>query len=162
MRLNNLSMLSMALVLGVLAGACGALGIRSITRTPTLSPRHPIKVILHRVKIKDGALPIYARWQDFLHAQHPAAVATLDREHTYVEAMFRDVEHDPNTLFWLEVKDEAGASVDDSNLAVDREHKHYMRQVLRSNTWSVLRTENVLVAPFIETSVARHQASPGF
>lgn len=123
---------------------------------PTL--RHPIQVRLHRVEIRDDKLDRYADWQRFLHAHHDEAVATLAREHMYVEAMFRDPAHDPHTLYWLEVRDDAGAKGNDSGLAVDREHERYMHEVLRSDTWSMLATENVLVAPFVQAAVAQRQA----
>ncbi|TNY26406.1 DUF6176 family protein [Fulvimonas soli] len=120
--------------------------------------RHPLQVRLHRVEIRDDGLGRYADWQRFLHARHDDAVATLAREHMYVEAMFRDPARDPHVLYWLEVRDDAGAHSNDSGLDVDREHERYMREVLRGDTWSVLATENVLVAPFVQDAIARWQA----
>lgn len=120
--------------------------------------RHPLQVRLHRVEIGDDKLDRYADWQRFLHAHHDEAVATLAREHMFVEAMFRDPVHDPHALYWLEVRDDAGAHANDSNLPIDREHERYMREVLLPGSWSILDTDNVLVAPFVQDAVARWQA----
>jgi hypothetical protein len=140
----------------VLAVAQGRAGAAHDAPAPAL--RHPLQVRLHRVEIRDGKLGRYADWQRFLHDHHDEAVATLAREHMYVEAMFRDPGRDPRVLYWLEVRDDAGAHANDSTLEVDREHERYMREVLRNDTWSILATENVLVAPFVSDAIARRQA----
>jgi hypothetical protein len=119
--------------------------------------KYPLQVKLHRVLIKDGQLDHFSDWLDFLHAHHDESVATLAREHMYVEAMFRDPKNDPKVLYWLEVSDVAGAHVDSSGEAVDRRHMQYMHKVLREDTWSVLDTENVLMPPFIDSAIARYQ-----
>jgi len=146
---------------GMLAGAA-VLAVAQVRAshadTPAPALRHPLQVRLHRVEIRDDKLGRYADWQRFLHAHHDEAVATLAREHMFVEAMFRDPARDPHVLYWLEVRDDAGAHVDDSTLEVDRVHERYMREVLRNDTWSILATENVLVAPFVQDAIARRQA----
>jgi hypothetical protein len=126
--------------------------------TSATALRHPLQVRLHRVEIRDDKLDRYADWQRFLHAHHDEAVATLAREHMFVEAMFRDPVHDPHALYWLEVRDDAGAHANDSNLPIDREHERYMREVLLPGSWSMLDTDNVLVAPFVQDAVAHWQA----
>jgi hypothetical protein len=105
-------------------------------------------VRLHRVSIRPDELDGYRQWQAFLHARHAEAVATLAREHMLVEAMFRD-KADPTTLFWLEVKDDQGATVESSDADIDIKHRQFMQRVLDPGTWSVMETDNVLVAPFI-------------
>lgn len=148
-------------LVGALTGAAVlavAQGRSREAAAPAPALRYPLQVRLHRVEIRDDKLDRYADWQRFLHARHDEATATLAREHMYVEAMFRDPQRDPHALYWLEVRDDAGAHSNDSTLEIDREHERYMHEVLRSDTWSILATENVLVAPFVEQAIARRQA----
>lgn len=154
-----------ALRLAFLAGMLTGAGVLVLAHawaggTPTIGLRHPLQVRLHRVEIRDDKLDRYADWQRFLHAHHDEAVATLAREHMFVEAMFRDPVRDPHALYWLEVRDDAGAHANDANLPIDREHERYMHEVLRPGSWSVLHTDNLLVAPFVRDAVARWQAHP--
>lgn len=144
---------------GLLTGAAvvAAVSTRS-TRARSPELRHPLQVRLHRMEILDDKLARYDDWQRFLHQKHDAAVATLAREHMYVEAMFRDPERDPHVLYWLEVRDDAGAHVDSSKDPVDIEHIRYMDEVLRKGSHSVLATDNVLVAPFVQVAIAANQA----
>ncbi|MFT3763329.1 MAG: DUF6176 family protein [Pseudoxanthomonas sp.] len=150
---------------GLLAGVGATLAVQSrVGASPAMaasapSLRHPLQVRLHRMEIQDGKLGRYADWQRFLHVHHDDAVATLAREHMYVEAMFRDVDRDPQVLYWLEVRDAAGARVDDSLAEVDREHLRYMREVLRDGRHTLLETENTLVAPFVQAAIAANQAA---
>jgi hypothetical protein len=150
-----------AFLAGLLAGGGAVALLRARDEGGSVTLRNPLQVRLHRVEIRADGLGRYADWQRFLHDRHRDAVATLAREHMFVEAMFRDPAHDPRTLYWLEVRDDAGAHDNDSGQEIDREHERYMREVLRNDSWSVLDTENVLVAPFVQDAVARWQAREG-
>jgi hypothetical protein len=150
---------SIVFLAGLLAGIAAFAPARE-RASPAPALRHSLQVRLHRVEIQGDKLGRYADWQRFLHARHDDAVTTLEREHMYVEAMFRDPAHDPHVLYWLEVRDDAGAHSNDSSLDVDREHERYMHEVLRNDTWSILATENVLVAPFVQDAIAAHPAVP--
>ena len=160
--MKRLPLIAVIFLVGLLAGAGGMFAVQSragaaAAHAPIL--RHPLQVRLHRMEIRDGKLDLYADWQRFLHAHHDEAVATLAREHMYVEAMFRDVGRDPQTLYWLEVRDDAGARVDDSTAEIDREHLRYMREVLRKDSHTLLETENTLVAPFVQAAIVSNQAA---
>ncbi len=142
-------------VIGMVLGSVQATALGSTTFRPAL--KYPLQVKLHRVLIKDGESGHFSDWLRFLDAHHGESVATLAREHMYVEAMFRDPKNEPNVLYWLEVSDAGGAHADTSNYEVDRVHVQYMHQVLDAKSWSVLDTRNLLVAPFVEAAIAGHQ-----
>lgn len=120
---------------------------------PVAAPQ--LIVRLHRVAIRPDQLGGYVDWLAFLHARHADAVATLDREHMFVEAMFRQPD-DPRTLYWLEVRDTQGAKVETSTADIDAKHQAYMKQVLLPGSWSHADAENLLVAPFVERAIAGH------
>jgi len=70
---------------------------------PAPEPIRPVNVTLHRFDLAPGSDAKLRNWVDFLHRRHRNAVATLLREHTYFEAMFRGAD-EPNHLYWITVQ----------------------------------------------------------
>ncbi|KJV34800.1 DUF6176 family protein [Luteibacter yeojuensis] len=150
---HSLLVLTIGLFTGLLTGVGGVMLFLQVRTTP---PPHLV-VRLHRFALRPDQLDGYAQWQAFLHARHDDAVGTLEREHMYVEAMFRE-SHEPFTLYWLEVRDDQGATVETSDSGLDIKHREYMHRVLLPDNHVVMTTENVLVAPFIDHAIATHRS----
>lgn len=159
--MNRSLMMPALFAAGLLMGTAATLLVVCANPTPATASalRHPLQVRLHRMEIADGKLARYGDWQRFLHEHHDVGVATLAREHMYVEAMFREPGRDPQVLYWLEIGDDAGAGVDTSTAQVDREHLRYMDEVLRGGSHTLLETENTLVAPFVQAAIAAQQTT---
>lgn len=140
--------------LGLIVGAAAVVFFTTIRSSAPETPK--LVVRLHKVGIRADQLAGYGQWQAFLHARHDDAVKTLEREHMFVEAMFRNPD-DPRTLYWLEVRDDQGAPVESSTDDLDVQHQRFMDQVLQPGTWSLMTTDNVLVAPFIDRAIDGHR-----
>lgn len=123
---------------------------------PALRP--PLQIHLHRTAIRGGKPDRHGVWQRVLLQHQDGAVATLAREPMSVEAMFRNVDRDPQTLYRLEVLDAAGTGMDDATAEIDREHLRCMREVLRKDRHALLKTNDALAAPFVQAAIAANLA----
>ncbi|MDF4004115.1 DUF6176 family protein [Luteibacter sp. PPL552] len=150
---HTFSVLACGLVAGLLLGVAGASMLAHAGPSRTTSPH--LVVRLHRMSIRNDQLAGYDEWQAFLHDRHADAVRTLEREHMFVEAMFRSAD-DPHTLYWLEVRDDRGAPVESSTDDLDITHQQFMDRVLQPGSGSVMSTDNLLVAPFIAQAIQTH------
>lgn len=157
MRWHPASLLA-GLVLGMTASLGAAAFAGRTSAVPT--PLRPVSVTLHRFDIAPGQEGHYADWIAFLHAQHRAAVGTLGRERTYLEAMFR-ADDEPRRLYWLTIQGVGSEPVESSTLEVDRRHMAYMAEVLVPRSHARLATENVLAPDAMILAVREQQAREG-
>lgn len=140
--------------LGVLAGC---VGMRTSVVSASATPELIVK--LHRFYIKPDQSAEFDRWIAFEHAHHAETVATLEREHMYAETIFRDREHDPNTIYWAELRGANGASVTTSPLPIDKVYDGFMQRSLVPGSHAVLQPEYTLVPSFLLESIAAHDAA---
>lgn len=152
-------------VAGAVLATFGMTMVQSLAAKPAVPPssppqepalRHPVSIVLHRVNIVPGKEQRVDEWMAFLKAHHAEAVATLDRERTYFEAMFKAPD-EPGKLYWLEIKGAGGESSKTSTFAVDHKHREYRDSSIRRETNVNFTTLNTFVPPFIVEAVARHQ-----
>jgi len=146
------------LVAGTLLGVMGSGVAATVTGTSASSPAaSKVAVVLHRFDIQPGKVTEFNEWIDFLHAHHAEAVATLDREKTYVEAMFTSPD-EPHRLYWITVQGTGGSHVDTSSFDVDRKHMQYMSDVLVKGSHARFDTRNVLIPGFVHAAIVGHEA----
>ena len=136
---------------GALAGAPALLA-----RGAPPAPLPSVEVTLHRFDIRPGQEGRFDEWIAYLQAHHREAVATLQRERMYFEAMFR-ASDEPRRLFWITVQGAGGATVESSDAELDRRHTADMDEVLAKGSHARLITRNVLASDFIVATVAREQ-----
>lgn len=157
-----------ALALGFVGGgACAAALTLAIAASPGHAAErgqpaplaHPIKVTLHRLELKPDKLDRFDDWMRLYETDHRATVATLERERTYVEAMFRDRKGRPDVVWWLEAQGQGGARVEGSPLEIDRKHLAFMDEVLKPHAHTTLDTEFVLMPDFVVEAIRAHQAA---
>ena len=141
-------------ILGIFAGC---IGMRTLAVSAAAAPELVVK--LHRFQIKPDQSAEFERWIAFEHAHHAETVATLEREHMYAETIFRDREHDPNTIYWAELRGAGGAAVTTSPLPIDKVYDGFMQRTLVPGSHVVLQPEYTLVPPFLLESIAAHEAS---
>lgn len=120
---------------------------------------HPVVVTLHRFEVKPDKLERFQAWMRLYRTEHRATVATLERERTYVEAMFRDRQHAPRVIWWLEAQGEGGARVESSPLDIDKKHQAFMDEVLKPGSHARLDTEFMLAPDFAVEAIRAHQAA---
>ena len=87
-----------------------------------------LKVELSRAKVMPGASEEADRWMAMLNDRLDECVATLDRERMAIEIVFRLREGDDEYLYWVQVRGEHGAELDES-LPIDRDHVAQGRKV---------------------------------
>ena len=153
---------SIPFLAGLLLGgaACYGLVFRSLhpMALPPAPPSVPLVVRLHRFKVDPASLSIFDEWMQFEHANHAETVATLNREQMYVEAIFRDREQDPTTIYWLEVRSPDGASSNRSPLPIDETYDQFERETLVPHSRRTLLPEYTLVPDFLMKSIsAQHE-----
>lgn len=78
-------------------------------------------VELSRCKVRPGASAEADKWMKMLNERLDECVASLDRERMAIEIVFRLRENGEDYLFWMSVKGESGAGLDE-NLPIDRDH----------------------------------------
>lgn len=154
MRSNAITPLHLLLSL-----ALGAvLGAALVHRAPWVVPGDPaescrgLQATLYRFKVKDGEDDSYRAWMTMLNQRHNEAVDSLGRENTMVEAIFRDAESDPRSLYWLVVKTPGGALVETSALPIDKVHNAFMEKVLVKGSRVTLTRDNYLLNPALACS----------
>lgn len=154
MRVSNTLMTVTSFSIGVVIGGL-------LFRTPTVSASASPELVvkLHRFQIKPDQSAEFDRWIAFEHTHHAETVATLEREHMYAETIFRDREHDPNTIYWAELRGAGGASVTTSPLPIDKVYDGFMQRTLVPGSHAVLQPEYTLVPPFLLESIAAHETA---
>jgi hypothetical protein len=147
------------IVIGAVIGAVAVMAVGEVRAALTPSvPSHPVEIVLHRFDIAEGKDAKFDEWVSFLRDHHREAVATLPRERTYLEAMFRAPD-EPSRLYWLTVQGAGGASVESSTHPIDHRHMEYMAEVLKPGTHARLVTRNVLMPDFVVKAIADDQRS---
>lgn len=136
----------------------GAARSQPVSQPP--APLRPVEVTLHRFDMQPGSEGKFREWIAFLQSRRREAVATLSREHTYVEAMFTAPD-EPRRLYWITVTGEGGAPVESSTSDLDRKHQDYMDAVLAKGSHRRLNTENVLLRDFIVRAIRDQQRREG-
>jgi len=87
-----------------------------------------LKVELSRAKVMPGASAEADRWMAMLDDRLDECVATLDRERMAIEIVFRLREGPDEYLYWVQVRGEHGADLDE-NLPIDRDHVAQAKKV---------------------------------
>ncbi|WP_462268041.1 DUF6176 family protein [Mucilaginibacter sp.] len=152
------------LICGAVAGAALTSAASRLTADSSQSSkapataRLPVQAVLHRLRINTAQMPVYQDWVNWHEREYGPVVATMEREQMYAEAVFRDTLHEPDFIYWLELKGPDGAHYDSSPLPADRKHAEYMRQILVKGTHTQLKTEFLMLPSFVEHSIGRHQA----
>ncbi len=149
-------------VVGLLAG----LAIGRLSAQPAHAEAAPvaafdangIEVTLHHFTVRPDKKERFKEWIAFLHGQHGPAVASLERERTYFEAMFTDPKS-PADLYWVVAKGRGGAPVETSPLAIDRVHEAYMAEVLLPGSHETFQTQNVLMPDFVVDTIRRRETA---
>jgi len=104
-----------------------------------------VTVALSRARVRAGAAEEATRWMDMLDDRLEESVATLDRERMAIEIIFRLRDGDEDYLYWVTVHGKAGASVTDSDHALDVDHLAFDQRV-RDGSW-VRAEPQVLLLP---------------
>lgn len=142
---------------GIALGVAVSTGVVAIAAPgPGPGPAPKVEVTLHRFERVAGSDAKFAEWISFLHARHRDAVATLARERTYFEAMFTTPD-EPTRLYWITVQGVGGATVESSNLDLDRRHVAYMDAVLAKGSHRRMTAQNVLAPDFLIAAVQHQQ-----
>lgn len=149
--------------LGVGCAAC-LLALNVGKRPTTVSaqvPRSPQSLVvrLHRFSLRPDRLPEFDQWVQFEHDHHAETVATLEREKMYAEAIFRDREHDPTSIYWLEIRDEGGGETSNSPLPIDRQYARFMQETLVPHSRLTLLPEYTLTPPFLLAAIKAHAST---
>ena len=143
----------------LVAALAGALTDHVLFARQPDTPR-PLRAQLFRFELRDDVEPTFQAWMQFLRDEHPAVLATLDREQMYVEGIFRDREREPRAIYWLAVQGAGGAAVESSAHDVDRKHVEFMGKTLAPGSRRLLSVESWLLAPFIDQAIRRHGERP--
>jgi Family of unknown function (DUF6176) len=117
----------------------------------------PLVVHLHRFRLQTDRLDEFNQWVNFEHEHHAATVETLEREKMYVEAIFRDRNHDPATIYWLEIRGADGAASASSPLPIDKTYNRFMQDTLVPHSRMTMEPEYILIPDFIEESISAHE-----
>ncbi len=120
--------------------------------------KYPLKVSLYRFELNKDKMKIYEDWVKWHDTEHEPIVASLEREKMYLESVFRDTLNYPNVIYWLAFNGEGGKNYESSPLAVDKKHSEYMRQILVKGSRVTLKTEFILMPPFLDKSIRDHQS----
>lgn len=89
-----------------------------------------MRVELTRFRVKSGKSKIVDEWMGFLNANLPSVLETLEGEKMYVEAIFREVFHGEEYLYWFSVQGEEGIEVTQSEHWIDKKHLEYWRECI--------------------------------
>lgn len=145
------SLLLSVFMLGMFAGRNWTMPIRASSSPPALTVR------LHRFRLKPDQLAEFDRWIAIEHAHHEETLGTLEREHMYVESIFRDRDHNPSTIYWAEVRGEGGASVATSPLPIDKVYEEFMHRTLVPGSHRTFLPEYSLIPIFLTDAMRTHQ-----
>jgi Family of unknown function (DUF6176) len=107
-------------------------------------------------RIRVGKAGRVGDWMRFLEAHEREAVESLEREHMYVEGIFRDRVNGTEVVYWLPVPGAGGKSDFDSPMAIDKEHLKFLREVMKKGGQTELAVESSLIAPFILDTIRAH------
>lgn len=119
--------------------------------------RYPVTAKLYRMRINHDRFATYQEWVDWHSKAKTAINATMEREKMYAEAVFRDTIHEPDVIYWLAISGEGGKTYQSSPLPADKKHEAYMKQILIKGSGTVLKTEFLMLPPFAEHSIKKHQ-----
>jgi len=150
----------LTLIVGLLAGAGFMYLLNRLAgqATPTLNYQYPISATLYRFKIKKGQLKTYRDWIDWHSREKGPINATMERENMYVESVFRDTINEPDFFYWLSFNGTGGESYTTSNMSVDKKHEAYLKRFLVNGARVMLKTDFLMLPPFLEKSIAEHQS----
>jgi hypothetical protein len=148
----------------VLAGALSGAGITytavGVIGTAEPALPYPVSVSLHRVNIIPGKEQEFEEWMEYLRSHHDEAVATLDRERTYFEAMFTAPD-EPHKLYWIEVRGAGGASSKTSPYPIDQKHREYRDATIDRASDLRFVPRNAFAPNFLVDAIREHQLSAG-
>lgn len=94
--------------------------------TLRLSSPPGLRVRCKRRRIRPGMGPEAERWMQMLNDRLGEAVQTLERERVAIELVFRE----GDSLVWVMIQGEGGASIDDSPFEIDAEHAAFAERCI--------------------------------
>ncbi|GGI23311.1 DUF6176 family protein [Pedobacter mendelii] len=127
------------------------------TILPTV--KYPLQATLYRFHINSKNKKVFDDWVKWHQMEKEAIATTMEREKMYVESVFRDTLNNPNVIYWLAFEGTGGENYSTSNLAADQKHATYMKQILTKGSKVTLKTDFLMLPPFLEKSIAEHQAT---
>lgn len=153
-----------SLVTGMFLGALLCLAFQTVAKkvapkTPLSDSTPEVKVLLHSFQLQPDKLDEFEQWMLFEHEHHAETLATLEREKMYVEAIFRDVEHAPRTIYWLEVRGANGAQVENSPLPIDKVYERFMADTILPHSHVKMNPEYLLTPDFLRSAISAHNAA---
>lgn len=121
--------------------------------------KYPLQATLYRFQINSRNKKVFDDWVKWHQMEKEAIATTMEREKMYVESVFRDTLNNPDVIYWLAFEGTGGESYSTSNLAADQKHAAYMKQILIKGSKVKLKTDFLMLPPFLEKSIAQHQVT---
>lgn len=130
--------------------------------TPPSSPpgnafRFPVAVALQRFEIVPGKEVRFVEWMTYLRTERAAAVATLDGERMYFEAVFSDTSAGRSYAYWLTFQGDGGTPVESSNAELDRRHLAYWNECIVKGSRRRMGYEFHLTPAFVDSVIVTQQ-----
>ena len=120
--------------------------------------KHPLEAKLQRFEVVSSKEQKFKEWMDYLRRERVAAVATLDGERTYFEAVFSEKSADGKTYaYWLTFKGAGGSAVENSTSELDKKHLEYWNECIVKGSRKILEGEFYLTPEFLDEVIAEHQ-----
>ncbi len=117
----------------------------------------PLKAKLQRFEVIEGKEQRLSEWMGYLRGERNAAVATLEDEKMYFEAVFSEKNEGRTYAFWLTLQGEGGKPVESSNHELDRKHMEFWNECIKRDSRKVLNEEFYLTPKFLDEAIIRHQ-----
>lgn len=112
------------------------------------------KVILDRFTVRHGKESRAHEWMRILNERIEECQASLGQEKMYFEAIFSEEHEGRLFLYWIEMKDEGGQQVRQSEATIDQVHLAFWDECIEPGTRQVIATELVLIPQFFRNAIA--------
>lgn len=120
--------------------------------------KYPLQAKLQRFEVIEGKEQKFREWMDYLRRERVAAVATLEGEKMYFEAVFSEkVEGGRTYAYWLTFKGEGGKPVESSTSELDKKHLEYWNDCIKKGSRKIFDGEFYLTPEFLDKTIAQHQ-----
>lgn len=124
---------------------------------PGYAFRFPVAVALQRFEIVPGKEGRFAEWMTYLRTERAAAVATLDGEKMYFEAVFSDTSAGRSYAYWLTFQGDGGTPVESSTAELDRRHLEFWNECIVKGSRRRMGHEFYLTPAFLDSAIVSHQ-----
>lgn len=106
-----------------------------------------MKVELSRFRIKADKIDRADQWLRTLNERIDDCVATLAREKTHVEVIFRERYNGEEFLYWFSIQHESGEPLETSPHEIDQIHRAFSRECIDLNYGAVDPLPQVVMVP---------------